>query len=601
MAKTCIFKMIMFGVQHFPGFCSRVLSHRSFPFVAALIAMALAMPSVRTGLQGDDLWFRCAIYCPSGLEQVFEANGSLSLVADGDSQRNRRLMNLGLLPWWSCEDFKLSFWRPLSNMTHRLDYALWPESTKLMHLQSILWYGALTLCVSLLYRRLIPTAWVAGLAALLFAIDDAHSLPACWIAARTTVIAGFFAVVSLLLHDTWRKSAAWPWRLLALVSFALALLSKEAAIGICAYLVAYALFMDSGSIRSRLFSLLPYGLIVMIWQLAYRFFGFGVSSSELYVDPAGSPLRVLKIIIDRGPILLFGQWGFPPPEIVLILTPLARQIFWITTIVLLAGLFYILVPLLKTQRIARYLFAGMLMATVPACMGMISGRMLEYVGIGGSALLAILLYALFKQRNSSQHALDRWLCRILLPALLVIHLIFAPIGFFVTHWTFGKPLAVRQETLSNAAMIPKLAGKTVILLNPPHASYASYLQIRRALAGQPLPRHVWALAPGRFTHTQQTVSFKRLDMYRLQVEVQNGIPIQMERGRENPLCIGDRIDLDGMTVTVSDIDSAGLPRTMVFEFPVPLESPSIVWLQILEKELSPWSPPRVGETISSCQ
>jgi hypothetical protein len=62
--------------------------------------------------------------------------------------------------------------------------------------------------------------------------------------------------------------------------------------------------------------------------------------------------------------------------------------------------------------------------------------------------------------------------------------------------------------------------------------------------------------------------------------------------------IGDRIDLDGMTVTVSDIDSAGLPKTMVFAFPVPLESPSIVWLEILGKELSPWSPPRVGETIS---
>ncbi|MHC4215541.1 MAG: protein kinase family protein [Planctomycetota bacterium] len=467
----------------------------------------------------------------------------------------------------------------------------------MMHLQSILWYGAWTLCVTLLYRRLIPTAWIAGLAGLIFAIDQAHSLPACWIAARTTVIAGFFAVVCLLLHDTARNRAAWPCSLLAAVAFALALLSKEAAIATCAYLLAYALLMDSGSIRSRLLTMAPYGVIVMIWQLAYRILGFGISSSELYVDPAGSPLRALKIIFERGPILLFGQWGFPPPETVWLLTPLARQIFWVVAILWLAALFYILVPPLKDQPAARYFFLGMLIATVPACMGMISGRMLEYVGIGGSALLAILLYALLNKHYSSRHALDRCLCRIFLPVLLVIHLIFAPIGFIVTHWTFRKPLTMRQETLTQAARIPQLAGKTVLLLNPPHASYASYLQIHRALAGKALPAHVWALAPGRFEHTRQTVHIKRLDLYRLQIKVQNGIPIQLERGRNQPLCIGDRIDLDGMTVTVSDIDSAGLPKTMVFTFPVPLESPSIVWLEILGKELSPWSPPRIGETI----
>lgn len=599
MARTFTSKLGMCRVHASLAFCSRFLSHRSFPFIAALMAMAIAMPSIKMGLQGDDLWFRSAICCPPGLEQVFETHGSPSLVADGNSQRTRRLMNLGLLPWWSSEDFKLSFWRPVSNMTHRLDYALWPESAQLMHLQSILWYGAWTLCVSLLYRRLIPTAWVAGLAALIFAIDDAHSLPACWIAARTTLIAGFFAVVCLLLHDTWtRRSAAWPWAPLAAFAFALALLSKEAAIGTCAYLLAYALFIDSGSLRSRLLTLAPYGVIVMIWQLAYRFFGFGVSSSELYVDPADSPLRLLRIIIDRGPFLLFGQWGFPPPETVWLLTPLARQIFWVTAIVLLAGLFYILIPLLRTQRAARYFFVGMLIATVPACMGMISGRMLEYVGIGGTGLLALLLHALFKQRNSSGHLSDRWLSRILLPALLVIHLTFAPIGFFVSHWIFRKPLAIREEVLTHATMMPQLAGKTVVLLNPPHASYTSYLHIRRALAGQPLPAHVWALAPGRFTHTQQTIHLKRLDLYRLQVEVQNGIPIQLERGHKKPLCIGDRIDLDGMIVTVADIDSAGLPRNMVFEFSVPLESPSIMWIEILGNELSPWSPPTFGETIS---
>jgi hypothetical protein len=49
--------------------------------------------------------------------------------------------------------------------------------------------------------------------------------------------------------------------------------------------------------------------------------------------------------------------------------------------------------------------------------------------------------------------------------------------------------------------------------------------------------------------------------------------------------------------SVYSIDSAGLPRNVVFEFSVPLESPSIVWLEMLGKELSPWSPPTVCQKM----
>lgn len=598
MVKTNIFIVSKRRVYASIGFCLGILSHKRFAFVAALIAMAMAMPSIQSGFQGDDLWFRSAICHPVVLEQIFEKGGSPALVADGDPQRTRRMINLGLLPWWCCEDFRLSFWRPISNTTHRLDYFLWPDNPQLMHLQNILWYGAWTLCVSLLYRRLIPIAWVAGLASLFFAIDDAHSIPAGWIANRTTLIAGFFAVASLLLYDKSIQKGTWPWAPLAMFTFTLALLSKEAAIGIFAYFFAYSLFIDSESLKPRLLKLIPYAVIVLIWQITYRFLGFGTNGSEIYIDPASSLLSYLKTIIERGPILLFGQWGFPPPETVWLLTPVARQIFWLISIGLLFVLFYILIPLLKNKRVARFFFSGMLISTVPACTGMISGRMLDYIGLGGMGLLALFLYVMFKEHYWSRYVLARWLCWALLPVLLIIHLHFSPISFFISYWKFGEPLAMRQETLNHAAMMPQLAGKTVLLLNPPHASYASYLQIGCAFGGQPLPAHVWALAPGRFTNNQLTLQVKRLDMYRLQIEVPNGIPVQMERGHDNHLSIGDRIDLDGMTVIISDTDSANLPRTIVFAFPVPLEDPSIVWLQTIGKELLPWYPPMIGETIS---
>ena len=149
--------------------------------------------------------------------------------------------------------------------------------------------------------------------------------------------------------------------------------------------------------------------------------------------------------------------------------------------------------------------------------------------------MALLLYDLFQQHNHSRYLPGRRLPRIILPTLLAIHLIFAPIGFFISHWIFSKTLSTRKETLARVTMMPQLAGKTVVLVNPPHASYASYLQIHRALAGQSLPAHVWALAPGRFEDKLQTVRLNRLDPYRLRVEVPKGIPIQLERGRKRPL------------------------------------------------------------------
>jgi hypothetical protein len=560
--------------------------------------MTMAIPSLRSGLQGDDLWFQCVMESPPGLEEVFGKSGSFNLVADGDPQRTRHMMNLGLLPWWSCPDFRLSFWRPVSNITHRLDFTLWPKRAALMHLQNILWYGVWTFCVALLYRRLIRIAWVAGLAGLLFAIDDAHALPACWIASRSTIIAATFAVVCLLLHDRWRRQGPWPWALLSGAAFSVALLSKESAIGICAYLFAYAVFLDRGSVRSRIARLAPYVLLAVLWQTAYRILGLGVSDSQFYIDPRGSPLHALKAVFERGPIVLFGQWGFPPAETVWLLTPAGRHVFWLVAVVWLVVVFSCLVPLLKTERTAQFFFVGMCLAAVPACLGMVSNRMLEYVGIGGIGLLAMLLSVLPQRCRRCERVSNRWFGRLVFSALLSFHFICAPFSFEISHWAFSRAMAQRDHLLARIAALGDLAGKTVLFPSPPHASYTSYLQIHLALAGQPMPDHAWALAPGYFSHEREAISCTRLDPYRLQIEMQNGIPIQLERGRRQPLRVGDRVDLDGMTVTISEVNSANLPTTMVFAFSEPLESSSMVWLSIVGKDLSLWSPPKIGETVS---
>ncbi len=66
-------------------------------------------------------------------------------------------------------------------MTHWIDYQLWPDSPLLMHAHSLIWLGLAAATAAFLYRRFEPSA-TAGLAVLLFAIDDAHIMPAMWLA-----------------------------------------------------------------------------------------------------------------------------------------------------------------------------------------------------------------------------------------------------------------------------------------------------------------------------------------------------------------------------------------------------------------------------------
>ncbi len=78
-----------------------------------------------------------------------------------------------------------------------------------MHLHSLLWLGALVVAAALLYRRILGPTWVAGLAALLYAVDDAHAAPAAYIANRNALIATCFGVLCLLCFARSRQEG---WR-----------------------------------------------------------------------------------------------------------------------------------------------------------------------------------------------------------------------------------------------------------------------------------------------------------------------------------------------------------------------------------------------------
>ena len=77
-------------------------------------------------------------------------------------------------------------------------------------------------------------------------------------------------------HDRWRRggsSFAWVG---GLTWLAIGFLCGESAIGICGYLLAYALCVEQGPLLRRLAATAPYAGLVIAWQAVYRYLGYGV-------------------------------------------------------------------------------------------------------------------------------------------------------------------------------------------------------------------------------------------------------------------------------------------------------------------------------------
>ena len=184
---------------------ARWLSSRWLPLALALLAMLLTVPSLTAGLALDDFYHRYTLLSRSdlpALPSLWRDGGLLPVMmklfafAENDPVTRLQQNDLGLYPWWAPLEGYLAFWRPVSAATHWLDYQLWPNSIWAMHLHSLLWFGVAIAATTLLFHRLLGPTAVAGVAALLFAVDDAHGFPVAWLANRND---GIVAATSFTL------------------------------------------------------------------------------------------------------------------------------------------------------------------------------------------------------------------------------------------------------------------------------------------------------------------------------------------------------------------------------------------------------------------
>ncbi len=592
-----------------------LLRRDAVPQGAAVLAVVLTLPALWVGFQLDDFPMRMLLL---QLPESLAGPGDVFSAIAGDPAATHELMELGVLPWWTADELRLAFLRPVSIVTHRLDYALWPGSAGLMHLHSLLWLGVLVGSAAVLYRRIIGRVWIAGLAAILYAVDDAHAYPAAWIANRNALIATSFGVLALICHDRWRRRGWMPGPWLAAASVGLALFSAEIGVATLAYLLAYAVVLECEGARgdapgeprgayvlraggwSRcLASLAPYIPVAAVWTLVYRLGGYGTDASGFYIDPLRQPTGFLHALIERAPVLLLGQWAMPYADAYNVLSGTDALALWLRSVGMVALLAIALTPLIRRSPRARFWALGMLLSLIPIAATAPANRLLFFVGIGAMGLLAEFLGGLVDQAEWLPGARPwRWLAGTLAGLFLIVHVVFAPLLSPVTAFAprvFGEPIRAAMLSIPDD---PALAGQTLVIVNAPdHLIFVTIAWPTRLLEGMVMARQVRALS------TQPvTVDITRVDELTLRFRFEGGLYHSMLgllfRGPDRPMRAGQVVELDGMRVQVTRVTPAGEPLEALFLFDRPLEDPSLRWVQWDDGGFVPFSPPPQGQTVT---
>lgn len=585
------------GGKGFKNFLHTILNHHRFPFIAALLAILLTLPSLKAGWLVDDYHHKLLMSDYEGVVKFLESPLDMFNFLDGDPEHAGPRIDYGILPWWTYDKIKGAFLRPLASITHWFDYLAWPEMPLLMHAHSIVLYGVLAMAVAFLYRGFATIGWAAGLSAILYVVDDARGTTVGWLANRSAILAALFGVLVLIVHDRWRREGWRTGIVLGPVLLALSLLSAEAGIATCAYLGAYALFIDRDRFTRRFAALIPYAAVVIVWRILWTYFGYGVAHIGCYTDPLDEPLHYITMIIKNGPLLMQGAVAVPPADVSLIISSDMWKTVWRGAFIFLVLFALLLIPLFKQNRAARFWAVGMLLSVLSVCAAFPSDRLLSFVSIGAMGLIAEFIAFVFTKAHGQVRQLFWRVPATVLAVLLVfIHLVISPPVLILRA---ARPMGPKGfiGSLQYVSFDESIENQDLVVVNPPSTFLALTCLPAWASEGKPLPRHLRILASSQF----HPVEVRRIDDRTITVRPRGGYLVtvldRLFRDDQDPFSVGEKIELTGMTVEVTELTGSGRPAEAAFSFNVGLEDASLRWLQYEKGRYVPFHPPAVGQSI----
>lgn len=538
------------------------------------LLLLLALPGLQTPLVLDD-WIQRAL-----IAKVYDHVGPWDLYtfARGDPEHLARFIADGPYPWFTLPGLKISFFRPLSVGLLHLDVWLFGASAVLARLHSIAWALVMLAAAHQLYRKLLGPA--AGLAVILFAVDDSHLMPTIWLANRNSLVAGAFALWGFVAHLAWRGGRVWLLPV-SVTLFAAALASSEAALGFLALLFAFELLRD----RRKLRALVPVTVVLAAYIVVYRVVGAGAWGSAIYIDPLREPVEFLQHAPVRL-LALFGSWN----------SGLGAD-FWLTAPALRPALIGAgVLGVIGWSHLARstsfepherktlkWLAGAAFFGVVPTLATFPADRLLMPASFALCGILAIVLQKAIAGRRK------------LVIAWAVVAFGLAPLSAWVitpmvfTKWANG---------VERAALHPKnvdtLEHRRVVVVVSTDFSVAIYAPSAMTHAGKALPLTWNVLSMAPHAHRLTRVDAATIELKVLDGRMLDSVFEQNMRAERFEMTEGFKTQLRDLTVTVMRVDK-GRPVAIRATFERPLEDFTFVTWN--GHELERIDLPQVGASV----
>ncbi|HSD26190.1 MAG TPA: hypothetical protein VLL75_02750 [Vicinamibacteria bacterium] len=572
-----------------------LLGHRWQPHAAMMLALLLVSPCLGVGPMGDDYMHMARVDPRLRAPGFAYAPLDLFTFVSGDPAQRAVLLEEGIFGWWMAPDFRMSFWRPLSSLTHVLDHLAWPHSWVLAHAHSMLWLAALLAVLAFLYRR-FHVPWIAHLALLLYAVDDARGWVLGWVANRNVLVAATLAFAALAAHDRARRDGWRPGSWLAPALFAAALLGGEAALCVTGYLLAHALFLDSGPLARRLARLWPYAALSVAWLAAYKGLGYGTSGGGMYLNPLDEPGAYLGGLTERLPVLAAAQVGLGLADAWLALPREARVLAYSLALLTLVVFAAVLAPLWRRLPECRFWALGAVLSLPPMCATYPMDRLLVFAGVGAMAAVALVLAEWLEGGVTLLPRPRRILASGVALMLVLLHVVLAPVLLPLRVLAVGFLAGMGDRLEASIPADATIRRKSLIILTSSAEMTTFPPWMQRQVSGAPRPARMRVLAS-----CFSNVDVSRPDATTLRMRPEKGFLdnewLRMVRGPSRPFRRGDDVVLSDVRVRVRDVTADGRPAEADFTFGVPLEDPTLVWTRLQGGgTLVPWAPPAVGES-----
>ncbi len=201
--------------------------------------------------------------------------------------------------YFTALDF-FSYFRPLGFLSFAADAALWSFRPAGFHVTNVVLHAVNGVLVFALARR-VMTVRASALAAALFIAHASNQEAVYWISARFDLLAALFVLATVLLAT--RERAIWVGA--SLVTFALALLSKEAALAAPIIVGAYEVFVRKAR-TGRVVVVLGLMLVIIAGYAVVR-------SAVAGLDPAGGASRLPKavmLVAGVGALIALSHFGW---------------------------------------------------------------------------------------------------------------------------------------------------------------------------------------------------------------------------------------------------------------------------------------------------